>query len=514
MSTMDNDVLRTAQQDPVNISVYGNPVLDVIVDVSNTSRHLAERDAVQQVATIRDSGNLEFRSNTYLGFFLQGELVVWGPFNPNNGHEVYSVGQKFAVPISVGSKADNLLKSSTLEILPGPAQRLGGGGPNVLFGFYDVFAQLRVELLATVEKPGPGGRAKLDVFVVPLTKKIGPYTSIPIYDWPGVNLCIEGLGPKTDRTIFTAELPRDVSPSAVPQPKGRAIMVNTVYSPAVALDALAYACENDRLGVLALTKSLCSKNPVDKKVLEEVLANHKLVQGGAGIEYSSIHDFVIKYVLPHGGCICITNEDEIQNLTGKSICMERDGRFYPTLGGVVEALRGVRKLQGWKKDRFYVTLGADGSVVLDEQDKLIYCGIVNDPNRQQQSKTAIGDTFATFLIALETIGNYIKSYNIPAQDVVKAAAAGADSGVYDGFGNLAVNKVNYFLGEKNRRLVGLGSLDSFQSKAWADKQIAHMREVDWEPLISVDHAREGYVPTTLQEVIGRAFLKLPGGGER
>ncbi|MCF6155724.1 MAG: hypothetical protein E3K36_10815 [Candidatus Brocadia sp.] len=510
MSTMDNDVLCTAKQDPVNISVYGNPVLDVIVDVSNTSRHLAERDAVQKVATIHSSGDLEFQPNTYLGFFFQGKPVVWGPFNLNNGQKVYSVGKKFPVFISMGSEAENLLKSCTVAILPGPVQRIGGGGPNVLFGFYDVFAKLRVELLATVEKPMPGGRAKLDVFVKQLTKKIGLYTPIPIYDWPGVNLCIEGLGPKSDRTIFTAMLPPpQVSPSALPMPSGRAIMVNTVYAPAVALDALAYACENERMGILALTKRLCSKDTVDKKVFEEVLANHPLMRREAGIEYASVHDFVIRYVLPHGGCICIMNEDEIQHLTGKSVCIERDSIFYPTLGRVVEVLREVRNLQMGKKDRFYVTLGADGSVVLDEHNELIYCGIVNDPNRQQQNKTAIGDTFATFILALETIGMYNRQYNIPAQDVIKAAAAGADSGVYDGFGNLTVDTVNYFLREKKRRLVGLGSLDSFPSKDWVDKPIAHLREVDWEPLISVNHAGEGYVPTTLQKVIGQAFLKLP-----
>ena len=76
------DVVRETERDPVNITVYGNPVLDVIVDVGEGSGHIVERDAIEQIATIRPNGNLEFRPDTYVCFHLGMEPIVWGPFNP------------------------------------------------------------------------------------------------------------------------------------------------------------------------------------------------------------------------------------------------------------------------------------------------------------------------------------------------------------------------------------------------------------------------------------------------
>ena len=142
----------------------------------------------------------------------------------------------------------------------------------------------------------------------------------------------------------------------------------------------------------------------------------------------------------------------------------------------------------------------------------MYCGIVEDRTRVPTGKTAIGDTYATFILALETIGNYIRPHNIPAYDVGKAAAAGADAGVYDGFGNLAVYKVNRFLGDSNRRLVDLGVLHSFPVDKWKEVGISEMRDADWDPLshgsLMVPDAVPSSAPGTLQEVIGRAFLRL------
>lgn len=132
--------------------------------------------------------------------------------------------------------------------------------------------------------------------------------------------------------------------------------------------------------------------------------------------------------------------------------------------------------------------------------------------RRPVGKTAIGDTYATFILALETIGNYIRPYNIPAQDVVKAAAAGADSGVYDGFGNLAVNKVNGFLGDKKRRVVNLGQLSAFPVDSWKSVAPSNMRNSEWDAIVRWSCTEVGqhcsFVPITLQEVIGRAFLRV------
>lgn len=508
---ISNDVIRRTGEDPVNISVYGNPVLDVIVNVGQGAGHVVECDAIEQVATIRPNGNLEFRSDTYLCFYLGIDPIVWGPFNPKGQQESYQVGGKYPITVHSGNAASILIESnqSNVAVLPGPHLRLGGGGANVLFGFYDVFAQLKVELIATVEKNSPGQRGRLDPFVMPLTKKIGPYTKVPVYEQPGINLAIEGLGHKKDRMIFTAEISaNDESLQDLPIPHGRAIMVNTLYSPQVALDAFAYACAPDRLGILALTKSLCSKMKIDSSILDRLYVKHPHMRIPDNVNIKSVHDFVTNVVLPKGRCILIMNESEIEHVAEIKVGIQRGESYLPTLGGVVEALKKIRHYQQSVRERVYVTLGADGALVLTEEDNLIYCGIVDDRARVPVGKTAIGDTYATFILALETIGNYIRAHNIPTHDVSKAAAAGADSGVFDGFGNLAVYKVNRFLGDSSRRLDDLGMLNSFPCDQWKNMGIPDMRDSDWDSLSRNSYHATSFVPGTLQEVIGRAFLRV------
>jgi hypothetical protein len=511
----DQELVGRTERDPVNITVFGNPVLDVIVNVAEGAAHVFDRVALEKAATIRKSGNLEFKPDTYICFFLMGEPLLWGPFNPGGQQEVYALGQKHKIPTISGRPAQEILKtkSKSVTTLPGPGLHIGGGGVNVLFGFYDVFARLKVQLIATVEKRGTKDLGRLDPFITPLTDKIGPYTEVPLYLQPGVNLAIEGLGPSKDRTIFTAELPTDEEDlEDIPEPAGKAIMVNTIYSPQVAIHALAHAAAPDRLGLLALTKSLCSKRQVDNRVFDRVLKCHPGLRVPEGSCFGSVYDFVTNFVLPRGRCICVVNEDELENLTAVPIGVQRGEASMPTLCGIVEALQKVRTIQQGTRTRVYVTLGPYGSIVLTERDDLIYCGIYEDSSRRSTGKTAIGDTYATFLLALETIGNYIRPYNLPAQDVIKAAAAGADSGVYDGFGNLAVNKVNLFLGAPTRRLFSLGQLTAFDTKPWKAVGLGEMRDSDFAAVSRANLMEQNvdgyYPPATLQEVLGRAFLRL------
>jgi len=353
--------VRETGRDPVNITVYGNPALDVIVNVGEGSIHVVERDALEQVATIRPNGNLEFTPDAYLCFYLGVEPILWGPFNPGGRQAVYTAGEKYPIFIQSTEAAAKIIETNqaNVAVLPGPSQRLGGGGANVLFGFYDVFAQLKVELIATVEKTPPGKRGRLDPFVMPLTKKIGPYTKIPLYDQPGINLAIEGLGTHRDRTIFTAQLPSDEQPlESLPTPRGKAIMVNTLYSAQVALDALAFACAPDRLGILALTKSLCSKRKLKSDAIERVMKKHPHLGSQSSTPIECVHDFVTAVVLPNAGCILIMNEAELEHLTGVRVGIQRRETYLPALGGVVEALKKVRAFQQNGKDRVYVTLAA------------------------------------------------------------------------------------------------------------------------------------------------------------
>jgi hypothetical protein len=515
MTTFTDAIVHSTRLDRVNISVFGYPVLDVIVDIRPGAGHLAEYDAISKVAIVRHGGNLEFRPNTYIGYYLHREPIVWGPFNPDGHNETYGVGGKFEIPTVTGPAAEELMRGASTAILAGPRQHIGGGGANVLFGFYDVFAQLHVELLATVDSHETEGAGRLDRFIKPLTDKIGPYTRIPTRTGAGVNLVIEGLGTRLDRTIFTAQVPHDdaLTLDEMPSPQGRAVMVNTIYAPQVALEALAHAVSLDRLGFLALTKGLCSTRSLPKELFDDFFARHPSIRRDIGARtFGSLHEFIAGYVLSNSDCICIVNEKELEHLTGVAAGVDRGDSYELTLGRIIEALRVFRKLQKGRSHRVYVTLGASGSVVVDEHERIIYCGVVHDRNRFAQAKTAIGDTYATFVLALETIGNYIRSYNIPAQDVIKASAAGADSGVYDGFGNLTVNKVNTFLGDPSRILVSLGTLQSFPCSKWMDRPVDAMRSSDWEMIVETDYINHysGFVPTTLQEVIGRAFLRLPG----
>jgi hypothetical protein len=119
-------VVRETERDPVNITVYGNPVLDVIVNVGEGARHIVERDAIEQIADIRPNGNLEFRADTYVCFYLGIEPIVWGPFNRGGRQEVCTVGQKYSIPIQSGEPATQIVDSnqSSVAVLPGPSLRL------------------------------------------------------------------------------------------------------------------------------------------------------------------------------------------------------------------------------------------------------------------------------------------------------------------------------------------------------------------------------------------------------
>lgn len=143
-------------------------------------------------------------------------------------------------------------------------------------------------------------------------------------------------------------------------------MVNTLYSTEVAVDALCYACEPDRLGILALTKSLCSKAPADPSTFDHILGEHRGLTRDKGQKFHSVHEFVAKFVLPNGNCICVVNEDELENLVELPTCFEHGETRFATLGNVIEALKRLRGLQNGSRDRAYVTLGPNGSVVLDE----------------------------------------------------------------------------------------------------------------------------------------------------
>jgi hypothetical protein len=462
----DGTIERVAEatiRDAVNITVYGNPVLDVVVQLGPFAINARAKRALEKIAAIHPDGAIEFKPDSFIVMYHQREEYVFGPLNPSGRLEVFRPGGKFPVPFCIGRESLVHAAPSHVTELVGPELRLGGGGANVLDGFFDVFAQLKVQFIATVERSEAEGR--LDPFIKAITDVVGVFDPVKLYSYPGVNLAIEGLGLSNERTILVAQLPAEQPPAKLPRPRGKTIMVNTLYSPRVAVDALANSIAADRLAVLALTRSLCSTNTLPDSAIEFLREEHPRLFGDANsVRIDSVRDFVKRFVLPQAQCISIMNEDELAHITGVDLFVERGKTRVASLSGIIAALCSFRDLQAGRQDRIYVTAGRWGSFVLDERNHLIHCGIYNDPKGILHGTTAIGDTYATFVLALETIGNYIRPYVIPAEDVIRAAAGGADTCVYEGFGSFDVAKVNRYVEEPSRLVVDLGPIDTFPAE--------------------------------------------------
>jgi hypothetical protein len=505
-TVLSETVEHAASLDPVNMTVYTNPVVDLICPLGPHARDAPYLHPIRKIARIHPDGSVEFNPDSYIKCYVEDQLCVFGPLNADAHGGAYVAGGKYPVRFTFGEHAATLVRSipsSSIAHLPTTLPRVGGGGTNVLAGFYDIFDKLKVQLIATVETSTPG---YLDRWIRPVTDVVGDYNPIALYAHPGVNLCLEGLGPSSDRTILTAMMPPERTPadSELPRARGRTIMVNTVYSPIVALDGFANASYRDAFAVLALTKSLCSKKAVPPAVLERIKQRHPILCDGVS-DGLSVHSFVKHVVLPKANCVCVMNEDELAHFTDHDL-FTANGRGrskVPFLGPLISAIKAFRSFQGPVLHRVYVTAGPYGSFVLTERNRLVYCGTYSDPHRASLGKTAIGDTYATAVLAIETIGNYLNRYVIPAEDVIRAAAAAGDASFYYGFGYFGVPEVNLYIGQPNRAVFDLGPIDELPLPQWMELRLDEVKERDYAL-----HGRQISNPaTTLQEVIGRAFLK-------
>jgi hypothetical protein len=488
---------RKGVREPVNITVYGSPVMELIVEVGRSALNTPNVQAMNQIAKIGSDGTIEFRPDSYIVVHVFGQACVFGPLNAGGSMGPLRPSVKVPVPFSVGA-SQSVRDSAAVAELTGPMARLGGQSANVLMGFFDLFQELTVQFIATTETEA--SRASLNALVRPLAEKLGIFDPIELHEYPRMALAI--VGPATDGITLVAQPTEEAPVARFPTPLGKVIMVTTLYSPAVALDALAHASYGDRLAVLALTRALCSKNPIPEEVLKRTRATHpELFNGGASIQ--SVYDFVRQVVLPKGRCVCIMDEDELKYLTGMELSAKVSYRLT-SLGDVVRALRQFRRLQHGSRHRVYVTVGRSGSFVLTEDDHLIHCAVYTDVVRVPTNMIGVEDTYATFVLALEAIGNYVRPFTIPAADVVRVAAAGADACFYHGFGNLSVEKVNWYVGDGTRLVVDLGPINSIAFKRW-DVLLEEMRDSDYR---SIGNVNMGTPSPSLQEVIGRAFLKI------
>ena len=100
------DVRRAATRDPVNITVYGNPVLDVILRVGPYATNAAAMRAISQIAKIRPDGALEFEPDSYIVCYHQKEEFVFGPLNAGGQFDAaLPPGGKYPVPFSIGRQS-------------------------------------------------------------------------------------------------------------------------------------------------------------------------------------------------------------------------------------------------------------------------------------------------------------------------------------------------------------------------------------------------------------------------
>ena len=80
MTMAQHDAVLRSTEDEVNITVCGNPVLDIIINVQAGARYAQYRNVIEKIAIIRENGDIEFMPNKYIGFYLQDVPLVWGPF--------------------------------------------------------------------------------------------------------------------------------------------------------------------------------------------------------------------------------------------------------------------------------------------------------------------------------------------------------------------------------------------------------------------------------------------------
>ncbi len=78
-----NDIHEATSRDPVNITVYGNPVADLIIPVSPHASDVANVKALEQIGSLNHDGAIEFQPDTYITCYSEGQRCLFGPLNPN-----------------------------------------------------------------------------------------------------------------------------------------------------------------------------------------------------------------------------------------------------------------------------------------------------------------------------------------------------------------------------------------------------------------------------------------------
>jgi hypothetical protein len=290
-----------------------------------------------------------------------------------------------------------------------------------------------------------------------------------------------------------------------PRPTGSTIIVNTIYTRTLAVEALVAATTQANLAILALTQALCNKDSFSNDEREFFQETYP------GIDFTnvnSVHELITEYVLPNSGAIVILNESELEHLTGAPVFDKRHNRRF--LGGVLDGLNRLRELQGDNVEKVFFTMGKQGSLCcLDEEGELHYCGVTDVPG-SAVGKTAIGDLYAGTIMGYEHVKRAIQGEDTNIGHQITAAAAAADVGVAKGFRAVDVLSIDGGIIEAWNHYVHLGPIDSVIKKAkslYGPLFDVRLEDVEWDKISLTGKRQTG--PTYLEIDLNREWLRPP-----
>ncbi len=494
------------QSQPAGITIYGQMAIDHIVDINQ----LLRLGPVKNILKIGDDGELIFTPESYIA--TEEAYVPWffGPlttYQPGFKYWATEVTRFTARILKISNKGQGLIQQ-----LGVPNKELGGGGPNNVKLLFQVFKKFPIQFIGTYRQRPPEEPGS-DIWEYVLDSMVSKLDLIPLHENPPINICFEGVGPKMeDRTIIRSPFPSlsldRLEGIEWPQAEGSTIVVNTIYTTTLAVEALIAATRNAKLAVIACTEALCSKKIFSESECEYFQNKYPMVNFSVT---NSLYDIILKYVLPNSSAILILNENELQHLTEAQVIDERGHRF---LGGVFKGLKQLREYQGSKKGKIFFTMGKAGSLCcLDEDGVLHHCGIT-DMAGPIAGKTAIGDIYAGMVIGYEHIKNVIQNEITNVAYQIIAATAAADVGVAKGLRAVNVLGVDSGIIETWQKYTKLGPLDLVSNKAeklYGPLEKLRLEDVDWSKISVIDdpEKQKQSGPTFLEADIGRQWLRPP-----
>jgi len=138
---------------PLTITVYGCPVIDLRPPATGARHKAMIRGGLRRSARHCQRHD-QFRSNVHLYSCCNGEFVIFGHCRPRKASRP---GGKYPVPFAIRDTIPKTTREKQFVRLSPSELRLGGGGPNVLKGFYNIFDRSRVQ-----SSDGPTARRSKD----------------------------------------------------------------------------------------------------------------------------------------------------------------------------------------------------------------------------------------------------------------------------------------------------------------------------------------------------------------